>query len=38
MAATKTLPVSSILLRDEVRAILHLSLRRSLGITSPLQD
>ena len=38
MAETKTLPVSSSLLSDEVRAILHLSSRRSLGITSPVHD
>ena len=34
---SKTLPLSSILLRDEVRAILHLSSRRSPGITRPVQ-
>ena len=38
MPKIKTLLSSSILLRDEVRAILHLSSSRTLGITSLVDD
>ena len=38
MAETNTLPVSSIFLRDEIRAMLNSSARWSLGMISAVQD